>query len=288
MNTLTVYVTDETLPKALEFVASHAPKLGERMIDGQIRFAWDKGLSGKTDASVTVFNEQGTLKGVLKNVRNSRSKKPKRLSDKGIARKVRPDPVEQAILCTGSCAATLEMIDRWVKRWRTLLADNDCTERDSLEGYIQAHKELSAEISFLVSLARKHMQDTGRISENGVVQAQSTWRLEDKHNGFEYAWLEEIARQKAWWVSRREDIRKLDAAYGSHDNCFDNCADGATAFKKYRHMSCSMVWLNRLVTAYADALGDRSGLDALAEWEETQRLAEEARKAKVAQKRRRR
>lgn len=283
-----VMVNDDAFEDILKIAIEKAPRHGDCMID-QIEFEWTKDVFGKPDATLVVTNRRLALETVRQNWTHNRSKnsriRPGRLGYE-IVRKSN-DPVELAIRCTGSCTATLEMIARWVEKWERLIEEGT-SDKAALREYISTQLQLANRIQFLINKASGIMltgglvnPKTGDAYHNGTTHEMN--KMFDDFPGFSYAWGEERARKKAEWESRKEDIKKLDEAFKDEqhgEQVFATCPTGEYAVKRFNRERQPW-WLRKVAKAYADALGDTSGVEVFAGIDETVRLKEEARKAKA-------
>jgi len=263
-----ITVTDKTFGKALADAAAKAPEQPKRKWAweekdltaeyGVILFAFPPDLSGREGTRVTIANERTALTRAKRNWdANNRHA--------GIRGGSRVDRAEQAVRCYGSCAATLDKIEGWIAKWEAILAEEP--GRADLEECVKTQSALASAIRASVSQAAALMRSDGTVSPDGEIRGvsvQTVERMSCANPVFRYAWAEEEGRKLAEFRSRAGDIAKLTAAYRSFDSghIYATCPDGAYAVEKYGGLRTSKI-VERIALAYADALGDTSGLDAL-------------------------
>ena len=290
MTTIKVYVTDETFSKALTFAASKAPKLGDRMIDEQIEFVWEGDAFVSSNASVTVFNEQGVINGLKKNWTHSRSATSKLRPSRSsyTHHTIGVDHIEQAVRFTGSCDKTIDMLVRWTIRWQILLeTEQDKSQREELQKQIDAHTKILSSLRYTVHRAKTIMLEHGIVHKTGIVNCphNSLSAAMDDDRCFEYAWVEECARKKAEWESRRDDIDRLMVTFcETHPETayevFSSCVAAKTAYNRYKKY-WGREWITGVVKAYATVLCDPGGVDLLKEdiaLEEQQKAEQKAKR----------
>ena len=286
-----VEANDDVFGDILKIAIENAPE-PEAYVKGetvdQIEFVWVGDIYGSQDCSMTVWNNKSALEQVKKNWTHNRSVKAKarvnRLSYDVIQKT--DDPVEMSIRCTGSCAATLAMIDRWLERWRGML-QGDCADRDAVVEYVKTHEVLKQKIERLVKYADSLILQHAIVSKKGelTVLSNTVNQTCATTPGLTYALDEAKSRKLAEFHTRKVDIRKLTAAFDGDrtDEVYATFATGIDAYRRYcQHRERD--WLRRVVDAYATALGDTSGKDRMDEIEERERLLTEQRKQKQREK----